>query len=239
MFRWVWVTFPFVFTACTADVIPAASSSSTGATTSTTGGHTTTTGASATSSSSTAATSTSATSTTGTTMTASSTTTTSTSTSTTSTSGTTGLPFESDREACINEINRLRGTKGLSPYARWSSAESCVDQQASHDESVGTPHDAFNTGNPSCGGYGQNECPGWGPGTIVGCLDQMWDEGTQPGCSGCDACDTFTIFQGGCPNCTFNGAVVCGHYVNMTSTTFTSAACGFSTDETWAAIDFQ
>ena len=239
MFRWVWLTFSLLFTACTADVIPPGSSSGAGTTTSTTGGHTTTTGASATSSSSTTATSTTSATSTSSTSTSTTSSGTSTSSSTTSTSGTTGLPFESDREACIAEINRLRATKSLPAYTRWSSAEGCIDQQASHDQSVGTPHDAFNTGNPSCGGYGQNECPGWGPGTIVSCLDQMWNEGSQPGCSGCDACDTFTIFQGGCPNCTFNGSVVCGHYVNMTSADFTSAACGFSTDETWAAIDFQ
>ena len=147
-----------------------------------------------------------------------------------------------DREACVSEINRLRATKSLPAFSRWSSVEMCVDQQANHDESVNTPHDAFNTGNPSCGsgnGDGQNECPGWPTGSIVMCLDQMWDEGSQPGCSGCDACDTFTIFAGNCPNCSFDGSVVCGHYVNMTSMDFTLVACGFSTDESWGTQDFQ
>jgi hypothetical protein len=114
-----------------------------------------------------------------------------------------------------------------------------VNQQATHDESVNKPHDAFSTGNPSCGGNGQNECPGWSADSITSCLDQMWAEGAQPGCSGCDACDTYTIFQNACPNCTFNGSVVCGHYVNMTSKDFSEAACGFSTDGSWAAINFQ
>jgi len=227
--QWKFGLLALVLAGCTADVTTPDSSAS--ATSSTSGGH------GITSSTSTSGTgTTSSTSSTGTSTTNSSTSTSSTSTSS---SGTTGLPYETDREACINEINRLRATKNLSPYTRWSSAESCVDQQAQHDESVGTAHDAFNTGNPSCGGYGQNECPGWSPGSIVGCLDQMWSEGTQPGCSGCDACDTFTIFQGNCPNCTFNGSTVCGHYVNMSSATFTTAACGFSTDETWDAINFE
>jgi hypothetical protein len=163
------------------------------------------------------------------------------STSAASSAGTTssGDPYAQYRQDCIDKINALRATKGLSPYQRWTDAEACVDKQATHDESVNKPHDAFNTQNPSCGGYGQNECPGWSASTITACLDQMWAEKDQPGCSGCDACDTFTIFQGNCPNCTFNGSVVCGHYVNMSSKMFTGAACGFSTDGTWEAIDFQ
>lgn len=148
-------------------------------------------------------------------------------------------PYAQYRQACIDRINELRATKGLSAYQRWTSAEACVDQQATHDSIVKKAHDAWSTGNPACGGYGQNECPGWAASNITGCLDQMWAEKDQPGCAGCDACDTFTIFQGNCPNCSFNGPTVCGHYVNMSSKTFSMAACGFSTDGTWEAINFQ
>lgn len=148
-------------------------------------------------------------------------------------------PYAQYRQACVDKINALRATKSLSAYQRWSSAEMCVDQQATHDATVMKAHDAFATGNPSCGGYGQNECPGWDASTITACLDQMWAEKNQPGCAGCDACDTFTIFQGNCPNCSFNGSTVCGHYVNMSSKTFTMAACGFSADGTWEAVNFQ
>ncbi len=148
-------------------------------------------------------------------------------------------PYAQYRQACIDKINALRATKGLSPYQRWTSAESCVDQQATHDSMVNKPHDAWSTGNPSCGGYGQNECPGWSASSIESCLQQMWDEKNQPGCAGCDACDTFTIFGGNCPNCSFNGSTVCGHYVNMSSKSFMMAACGFSADGTWEAINFQ
>ncbi len=118
------------------------------------------------------------------------------------------------------------------------SEELCVDQQATHDQSVNKAHDAFINGTPSCGGYAQNECPGWSASSITSCLDMMWDERLQAGCSGCDACDTFTIFNNNCPNCSFYGPPTCGHYVNMSSKTFGGAACGFSTDGTWAAIDF-
>jgi hypothetical protein len=145
-------------------------------------------------------------------------------------------PYAQDRVTCVATINMLRATKGLAALTTWASADSCVDQQVTHDESVGIPHDAFNNGSPSCGGAGgQNECEG---GDIVGCLQQMWAEGSQPGCSGCDACDTYTIYEGGCANCTFNGDTVCGHYVNMTSPDFSATACGFAADG-WAAIDFE
>jgi hypothetical protein len=153
-------------------------------------------------------------------------------------SGTTD-PYAQYRQACIDKINALRATKGLSPYTRWTDNEACVDQQATHDSMVNKAHDAFINGTPKCGGYGQNECPGWSASSIESCLDQMWNEKDQPGCSGCDACDTFTIFNNNCPNCSFNGSTVCGHYVNMSSKSFTLAACGFSMDGTWEAINFQ
>ncbi len=149
-------------------------------------------------------------------------------------------PYAQYRQECVDKINALRATKGLSPYQRWTSAEACVDQQATYDEQNNVAHDAFtNNVYPACNGYGQNECPGWGPGGISACLDQMWAEKDQAGCSGCDACDTFTIFQGTCPNCSFNGSVVCGHYVNMSSKDFAGAACGFSSLGGWDAINFQ
>lgn len=160
------------------------------------------------------------------------------SSSTTSSSGSVD-PYEQNRQDCIDKINALRATKGLAPYQRWTSAESCVDQQATHDATVNKPHDAFSHGTPACGGSGQNECPNWGASAITGCLDSMWAEKDQAGCAGCDACDTFQIFQGQCPNCEFNGSTVCGHYVNMSSKVFSGAACGFSTNGKWAAINFH
>lgn len=148
-------------------------------------------------------------------------------------------PWESYRQACVDKVNELRATRGLTPYSRWTSAEQCVDDQATHDQSVGIPHDAFATGSPACGGYAQNECPGWGASAITSCLEQMWAEREQPGCAGCDACDTWTIFAGDCPDCEFNGATVCGHYVNMSSQSFSTVACGFSDDGSWAAQNYQ
>jgi hypothetical protein len=148
-------------------------------------------------------------------------------------------PYAADRQACVDKINALRATKGLPAYSHWQPIEACVDKQATHDESVNIAHDAFINSNPSCGGNAQDECPGWAANQITACLDQMWAEKNQAGCSGCDACDTFTIFNNQCPNCTFSGPTECGHYVNMSSKTFTMVACGFSTDGTWEAQDFQ
>lgn len=149
-------------------------------------------------------------------------------------------PYEQARQLCIDYMNQLRATKGLPPYQRWTSAEACVDLQATDDEQTGTPHGAWSAKKFSCNGYGsgQNECLGGGAAGIKGCLDMMWAEKDQPGCAGCDACTG----PGGCANCDFYGSQtgdVCGHYVNMRATWFSMAACGFSSAGGWAAINFQ
>jgi hypothetical protein len=150
-------------------------------------------------------------------------------------------PYAAARETCIAEINRLRATRSLPAYSRWSSAEMCVDQQASADESSGMAHGAWRGGAfPECNGSGQNECLGGGAAGIVGCLDSMWGEREQAGCSGCDACAD--AYDPSCPNCDFYGTTtgdVCGHYVNMSALYFTEAACGFSAGGGWAAINFH
>jgi hypothetical protein len=135
-------------------------------------------------------------------------------------------------QTCIDKINALRATKGLTPYARWTAAESCVDQQSTSDEQSGTPHGAFG----DCGESAQNECLGSGMTGIEGCLDMMWAEKDEVGCSGCDACADG--YNPSCPNCDYAG-VPCGHYVNMSARYFTEAACGFSELGGWATIDFR
>ena len=93
---------------------------------------------------------------------------------------------------------------------------------------------------PSCNGSGQNECLGAGPNGIESCLDSMWDEKNQAGCSGCDACAD--AYNPSCPKCDFYGSAtgdVCGHYVNMSAKSFTRVACGFSSLGGWDAINFQ
>jgi hypothetical protein len=98
------------------------------------------------------------------------------------------------------------------------------------------PHGAFG----QCGESGQNECLGQGPGGIESCLQQMWNEKDQAGCSGCDACAA--AYDPNCPNCDFYGnqtGDVCGHYVNLSAEYFTMAACGFSSLGGWDVIDFK
>ncbi|MBI5535690.1 MAG: hypothetical protein HY898_23365 [Deltaproteobacteria bacterium] len=150
-------------------------------------------------------------------------------------------PYEQYRQECIDKINALRATKGLGPYTRWKSAEPCVDQQATDDEKNNSPHGAWSSKKFPCDGYGsgQNECLGSGAAGISGCLESMWAEKDQAGCSGCDQCPSP---GGNCPNCDFYGKTtgdVCGHYVNMSAKTFSMAACGFSSLGGWAAINFQ
>lgn len=169
--------------------------------------------------------------------------TTSTTSTNSPTSTTTGMttgsgmdPYAEERTACINKINELRATKGLPAYGQWTSAETCSDQQATSDEMSGTAHGAFGM----CGESGQNECLGAGPQGIEGCLDSMWAEKDQPGCAGCDACNTG--YDPNCPNCDFYGSEtgdVCGHYVNMSALYFSEAACGFSSLGGWDVINFH
>ena len=91
-----------------------------------------------------------------------------------------------------------------------------------------------------CDGNAQNECLGAGREGIESCLQQMWDERLQPGCSGCDACAD--AFDSNCPNCDFFGTAtgdVCGHYVNMSARYLSEAACGFSDLGGWNVINFR
>lgn len=123
-------------------------------------------------------------------------------------------------EDCVRRINQFRcECQHLPPLQRWREGEACADQMAQYDSEGRGPHAGFRDG--ICGGgYGQNECPGWGsvPQTISGCLQQMWDEG--PG-------EPFSEH---------------GHYLNMTNDRFSRVACGFYTTpggDVWAVQNFQ
>ena len=127
-------------------------------------------------------------------------------------------PMNEDATAlCVKTINDYRATLGLAPYARWTSAETCTAGEAKADSQSGVAHSAF----PSCSESAQDECPGWqGPpsGMITQCLAQMWAEG---------------------PGSDFNTH---GHYINMSSTSYTQVSCGFYTlpdGSVWAAQDFR
>jgi hypothetical protein len=128
-----------------------------------------------------------------------------------------GDPYASTRVLCVDEINKYRATEGKPPYAGWTSAYACADAQSKSDSESGTAHGAFG----KCGEFAQNECPNW-PGPpdtmIVGCLKMMWAEG---------------------PGTPFSAH---GHYINMSSTSYKSVACGFyktPSGSYWAVQDFK
>jgi hypothetical protein len=126
-------------------------------------------------------------------------------------------------QRCVDRINTLRESVGLPPLERWVEAESCADEQAQVDGEMRDPHGTFG----QCDETAQNTCPGWrGLDEVLGaCLDTMWAEGPPPSASCDDRC-----FQAH------------GHYLNMTSTTFTKVACGFYTDAsgtTWSNQNYQ
>jgi len=106
---------------------------------------------------------------------------------------------------CVDRINQFRWEcQCLPPLARWTEAESCTDQQSSQDQADDIAHNNFGT----CGENAQNTCPNWGSVSQVidGCLQMMWDEG--PG-------EPF---------------IEHGHYINMSSTSYSKVACGYSTN---------
>ncbi len=126
-------------------------------------------------------------------------------------------PDEAATEDCVSTINMYRATLGLAPYARWNAEESCAGGQAQADSASGVAHSAFD----KCGESAQDECPGWPgpPDTMIPqCLAQMWAEG---------------------PGSDFSTH---GHYINMSSTSYTQVACGFYVlpdGSVWAAQDFK
>jgi len=137
----------------------------------------------------------------------------------------TPVPDTGDPHAdCVARINQFRyQCQCLPPLARWTDGEACADMNASYDQMAMRAHAGFSA--RICGsGSAQNECPGWlGWGsvssTISGCLQQMWDEG--PG--------------------DFYGPPAHGHYINMSSSSYSRVACGFYTSggATTAVQNFQ
>jgi hypothetical protein len=126
-------------------------------------------------------------------------------------------PTNDATQLCVDTINHYRATLGLAPYQRWVEKEVCASDQATQDSQSKTAHGAFG----KCGESAQNECPDWpapAESMITSCLAQMWAEG---------------------PGSDFSKH---GHYLTMTSTTYTKVACGFSmavNGRLWAVQDFQ
>ncbi len=129
----------------------------------------------------------------------------------------TGSKYPAAAEDCVQTINEYRASIGLPPYQRWTATEACADDEAKNDAEMNRPHGSFG----SCGEWAQNTCPGW-PGTpesMIGtCLQMMWAEG---------------------PGSDFSTH---GHYLNMSSTSYTKVACGFYVTpkgSVWTLQDFR
>ena len=108
---------------------------------------------------------------------------------------------------CAARINQFRWEcQCLPPLERWVEGEACADGNAEYD-SVNGVHASFDDQPCGSGGRAQDECPDWASNEqiIDQCLFVMWDEGPEDGD----------------PN------TVNGHYVNMSSTSYTRVACGF------------
>jgi hypothetical protein len=139
------------------------------------------------------------------------------STAASTSAATTGGGTTDVAQTCVDDINAFRATLGLPPYARWTPEEACAGDEAAKDAAANQAHSAFG----QCGEWAQDECPGWPgpPGSMIGnCLQMMWDEG--PG--------------------DFNQGH--GHYINMSSTSYTMVACGFHVlgdGKVWATQDFK
>jgi hypothetical protein len=164
--------------------------------------------------------------------------------------------FAASRQACIDKINALRATDTavkLQPYTLQNAdmTDSCVDMQATNDQSKNSAHYSFINNDPSCtwgspSGWAQNEClQGYGtsPSGITQCIQDMWDESLKPNCMGCVGC---TVPGGKCPNCDYSGTMgyECGHYVNLSAPYYTMVACGFagappSTSGGWSVQNFE
>ncbi|MBW2529568.1 MAG: hypothetical protein JRI23_35650 [Deltaproteobacteria bacterium] len=116
---------------------------------------------------------------------------------------------------CVDRINQFRWEcQCLPPLQRWTDAEACTDQQSADDQTSGGAHGNFG----ACGESAQNTCPDWPSEeqVISGCLQMMWDEG--PG-------EPFSQH---------------GHYINMSSQTYSKVACGSSSSSSgvWSNQNF-
>lgn len=116
---------------------------------------------------------------------------------------------------CVDRINQFRWEcQCLPPLQRWTDAESCTDQQSADDQATNSPHGNFGV----CGEWAQNTCPNWNSDDHIldSCLQMMWDEG--PG-------EPFEEH---------------GHYINMSSQSYTRVACGHAgVGDVWSNQNFQ
>jgi hypothetical protein len=160
------------------------------------------------------------------------------------------------RQLCVDTINQLRATESLKALKRAApEVEACSDQGAAADGKSQVAHQSARNGwkeFPGCAQYktwpsgalmgGQDACPNWTVGgnvrwggfatvgdALANCLQMMWDEKKTFVATGltreqCQADQSAT----GC-------FMTNGHYLNMSSTSYTTVSCGFANlgNNTW------
>ncbi len=136
--------------------------------------------------------------------------------------GTATLDDASQR--CVDLINEKRASIGLSALARWREGEAQASLDARTDSATGTWHGSFirrlRTGKPA--NVAQNECSNSDarPALMIHvCIGDMWAEGPEN-----------------------HDGRVHGHYLNMTSRTYSRVACGFALapdGELWSVQNFS
>jgi hypothetical protein len=127
----------------------------------------------------------------------------------------TGDPFED----CVARINQFRACVCLGPLQRWNAGESCAGQDVAYDRARSSAHAGFLSNPKICTpqGRAENECLG---GSVTNCIQSMFNEGPPP--------------QNPCKDACYQQH---GHFINMTSTSYTHVACGF--DGNWAVQNFE
>jgi hypothetical protein len=126
---------------------------------------------------------------------------------------------------CVDTINKIRlDCMCLPPLARWTEGEACADQMAEYDTGQDSAHAGFKARLCTPGGSAQCECPGWGSVSSItqgtsrmeSCLEMMWHEVDNP-----------------------SGEQ--GHYLAMSSKTYTKVACGINSSATnvWAVQNYS
>lgn len=138
------------------------------------------------------------------------------------------------RNYCLDEINKYRATENLKPLVLAPEAkQTCVDEQAAADLASGKAHGHFG----DCGEFAQNSGPNFNltwikteTQIVDTFLQMMWDEKKL-------------VESGERDPAKKEDYSYIGHYLNMSSKSYTSVACGIAknSDGTkgWFNVNFH
>lgn len=159
------------------------------------------------------------------------------------------LPTSGDfAEDCVNRINQFRvECFCMEPLQRWNEAEVCAEQNAEYDQQVNEPHAGWGSDGVcsedsgdlarSNNGFATNECPGYPSvqSVISTCLLQMYQEGAQ-----WEEELGRPPTQADYEDCSGSCYSKYGHFIAMTSTSYSRVACGITEDpDYWSVQNFR